>query len=103
MLNYAAVKVSDVERSGSFYDSILAPHGWRRQEAPANAVSWGFVKAEFFIELAEDSPRPGFGLISFPAKSIPAVKASFESGTANGGDPVAEPGAQPAFGTTAAG
>ena len=46
MLNYAAVKVSDVERSGSFYDSILAPHGWRRQEAPANAVSWGFVKAE---------------------------------------------------------
>ena len=79
MLNYAAVKVSDLERSGAFYDSILAPLGWRRQEAPANAVSWGLIKPEFYIELS-DTQRPGYGQISFPAKSIPAVKASFESG-----------------------
>jgi catechol 2,3-dioxygenase-like lactoylglutathione lyase family enzyme len=98
MLNYAAVKVSDLERSGAFYDSILAPLGWRRHDAPANSVSWGLIKAEFFIELSEDSPPPGYGLISFPARSIPAVKASFESGSANGGEPVAEPGAAPAFG-----
>jgi catechol 2,3-dioxygenase-like lactoylglutathione lyase family enzyme len=78
MLNYAAVKVSDLERSGRFYDSILAPLGWRRQEAPANSVSWGLIKAEFFIS-DDSSPRSGYGLISFPAKSIPAVKASFES------------------------
>lgn len=97
MLNYAAVKVSDLERSGAFYDSILAPLGWRRQEAPADSVSWGLIKAEFFIS-AQDSQRPGYGLISFPAKSIPAVKASYESGTANGGESVAEPGAAPAFG-----
>jgi catechol 2,3-dioxygenase-like lactoylglutathione lyase family enzyme len=97
MLHYAAVKVADLERSGRFYDSILAPLGWRRQEAPANAVSWGLIKAEFYIE-QEDSPRPGYGLISFPAKSIPAVKASFESGSANGGDPVADPGSAPAYG-----
>jgi catechol 2,3-dioxygenase-like lactoylglutathione lyase family enzyme len=97
MLHYAAVKVSDLERSGAFYDSILAPLGWRRQEAPANSVSWGLIKPEFFIS-EEDSQRPGYGLISFPAKSIPAVKASFESGSASGGDPVAEPGSAPAFG-----
>ena len=97
MLNYAAVKVSDLERSGRFYDSILAPLGWRRQDAPANSVSWGLIKAEFFIS-EEDSQRPGYGLISFPAKSIPAVRASFESGSQNGGDPVAEPGSAPAFG-----
>jgi catechol 2,3-dioxygenase-like lactoylglutathione lyase family enzyme len=97
MLHYAAVKVSDLERSGAFYDSILAPNGWRRQEAPANSVSWGLIKAEFFIEEA-DSAKPGYGVISFPAKSIPAVKASFESGSANGGEPVAEPGAAPLFG-----
>ena len=46
MLNYAAVKVSDLERSGAFYDSIVAPLGWRRQEAPANSVSWGLIKAD---------------------------------------------------------
>src|SRR3954447_17137193 len=97
MLNYAAVKVADLERSGAFYDSILAPLGWRRQAAPANSVSWGLVKAEFFIH--EGSPKPGYGQISFPAKSIPAVKASFESGSGAGGEPVAEPGAAPSFGT----
>jgi catechol 2,3-dioxygenase-like lactoylglutathione lyase family enzyme len=97
MLHYAAVKVADLERSGRFYDSILAPLGWRRQEAPANSVSWCLIKAEFFIT-QDESQRPGFGLISFPAKSIPAVKASFESGTQNGGDPEAEPGAAPSFG-----
>src|SRR4029450_6937965 len=94
MLHYAAVKVSDLERSGAFYDSILAPLGWRRQEAPANAVSWGLIKPEFFIS-KEDSQRPGYGLISFPAKSIPAVKASFESGSANGGGAGAGAGAAP--------
>ena len=67
MLHYAAVKVSDLERSGAFYDSILAPLGWRRQDAPANCVSWGLIKAEFFIELS-DTQRPGYGQISFPAK-----------------------------------
>ena len=97
MLHYAAVKVADLERSGAFYDSVLAPLGWRRQDAPANSVSWGLIKAEFFIYL-DDSPCSGYGQISFPAKSIPAVKASFESGTGSGGKPVAEPGAAPAFG-----
>jgi len=53
MLHYAAVKVSDLERSGAFYDSILAPLGWRRQEAPADSVSWGLIKAEFYIELSD--------------------------------------------------
>jgi catechol 2,3-dioxygenase-like lactoylglutathione lyase family enzyme len=97
MLHYAAVKVADLERSGAFYDAILAPLGWRRQEAPANSVSWGLIKAEFFIT-QEEPQGPGFGQISFPAKSIPAVKASFESGTEKGGSPVAEPGAAPSFG-----
>jgi catechol 2,3-dioxygenase-like lactoylglutathione lyase family enzyme len=97
MLHYAAVKVADLERSGAFYDSILAPLGWRRQEAPANSVSWGLIKAEFYITL-DDSPKAGYGLISFPAKSIPAVKASFEQGSESGGEPVAEPGAAPEFG-----
>jgi catechol 2,3-dioxygenase-like lactoylglutathione lyase family enzyme len=96
MLHYAAFKVSDLERSGSFYDAILGPLGWRRQDAPANSVSWGLIKAEFFI--TEGDPKPGFGQVSFPAKSIPAVKASFESGSEKGGKPEAEPGAAPSFG-----
>ncbi|HET8976119.1 MAG TPA: VOC family protein [Solirubrobacterales bacterium] len=97
MLHYSAVRVADLERSGRFYDSILAPLGWRRQEDGDQTISWGMNKSEFFITLA-DSQRPGYGLVSFPANSIPAVKASYESGMANGGNSAAEPGSPPAFG-----
>jgi catechol 2,3-dioxygenase-like lactoylglutathione lyase family enzyme len=97
MLHYASLKVADIDRSGAFYDSILAPLGWRRHEEDGNLISWGMIKSEFYI-VQDDSQRPGFGTISFPTKSIPAVKASFESGMQNGGEAVAEPGSPPEFG-----
>jgi catechol 2,3-dioxygenase-like lactoylglutathione lyase family enzyme len=97
-IHYVTLRVSDLERSASFYDSVLAPLGWRRQEDGAGAIGWGLIKsAEFFI-IADESQRPGFGIVSFPAKSIPAVKASAESGEANGGELVAAPGSAPAHG-----
>ena len=98
ILHYVNLKVSDLEASGRFYDSILAPLGWRRQEESAGVISWGMNRPALFVTL-DDSPQPGFGQVSFPAKSIPAVKAAFESGVANGGDPVAEPGSPPAHGS----
>jgi predicted lactoylglutathione lyase len=97
MLHYVNLNVSDLERSGSFYDAILAPLGWRRQEQSDWTISWGMNKPALFVTLA-DTQQPGFGAVSFPAKSIPAVKASFESGLASGGEPVAEPGSPPANG-----
>ena len=97
-IHYVTIRVAEIERSASFYDSVLAPLGWRRQEDGANAVGWGLIKsAEFFI-VRDDSQRPGFGVVSFPANSIPAVKASFESGSENGGEPLAGPGSAPAHG-----
>ena len=98
MLHYVSLKVSDLEKAGRFYDSILAPLGWRRQEDNPGLISWGMNRPALFVELA-DVQRPGFGCVSFPANSIPAVKASFESGLANGGEMVAEPGSAPAHGS----
>jgi catechol 2,3-dioxygenase-like lactoylglutathione lyase family enzyme len=97
MLHYASLKVADIERSGAFYDAILAPLGWRRHEEGPNEVSWGMNRPEFYI-VAGDSQRPGFGEISFPTKSIPAVKAAFESGVKSGGEGEAEPGSPPLHG-----
>ena len=98
MIHYVSLKVSDLERSGSFYDAVLAPLGWRRQNEIAGSIAWGMNKPALFIT-RDDSQRPGFGRVSFPAKSIPAVKASFESGLANGGETVAQPGSPPAQGS----
>jgi catechol 2,3-dioxygenase-like lactoylglutathione lyase family enzyme len=97
LLHYASLKVSDIERSGAFYDAVLAPLGWRRQEDNGGLISWGMIKAEFYVH-QDSTQSPGFGTISFPTKSIPAVKAAFESGIENGGEPVADPGADPEFG-----
>ena len=91
MIHYVTLNVSDLERSGSFYDAILAPLGWRRQRENAGSISWGMNKPALFIS-QEGVQQPGFGTVSF------AVKASFESGMANGGEMVAEPGSPPAQG-----
>jgi catechol 2,3-dioxygenase-like lactoylglutathione lyase family enzyme len=96
VLHNVTLKVSDLQRSGSFYDSVLAPLGWRRQMDSDGFISWGLIKSEFFI--SEGDSRPGFGQVSFPAKSIPAVKASYESGLENGGTSEDEPGSAPAYG-----
>jgi len=97
MLHYASLKVADTGRSGAFYDAVLAPLGWRRQEDNGNVISWGMIAPEFYV-VQDSSQRPGFGTISFPTKSIPAVKAAFASGIENGGEPVADPGTDPEFG-----
>lgn len=97
MIHYANLKVQDVARSSSFYDAILAPLGWRRHEDGPGSVGWGLIRAAFFIT-RDDAQRPGFGEVSFPAKSIPAVRASYESGLENGGESIAEPGSAPLHG-----
>ena len=98
LIHYVSVNVSDLERSARFYDSILAPLGWRRHEDKDGMIGWGLVKSEFYAK-QQATPRPGYGHVSFPAKSIPAVKASYESGLRNGGESADEPGAAPAFGS----
>ena len=92
MLHYVSIRVSDLERSGAFYDSLLGPLGWRRQRENSGAIGWGFVKPVFYVS-ADASPRPEFGHVSFRANSIPAVKASFEAGVEAGGEAESEPGA----------
>lgn len=98
MLHYVNLNVSNLERSGAFYDAVLAPLGWRRQEESSGSIAWGWIKPSLFVT-GGGKGEPGFGRISFPAKSIPAVKAAFESGIASGGEPLAEPGAPPANGS----
>ena len=97
MLHYASLSASDLARSAAFYDAVVAPLGWRRQEDGAETVGWGLNKPELYI--TRQGPAGGGScLISLAAKSIPAVRASFESGVENGGEPVDEPGSPPSHG-----
>lgn len=91
MLHHVLLEVSDLEQSGWFYDSLLSPLGWRRHFEQDSTIGWGIAKPVFFIS-QNHSPAARFGLISFSAAGIAAVKAAFEAGVDAGGTGVSEPG-----------
>jgi catechol 2,3-dioxygenase-like lactoylglutathione lyase family enzyme len=93
MLNYVGIKVTDVARSAAYYDAVLGPLGWRRQSESDSVIGWGLVKPVFFV--SDGQPQTGFGEISFPGNSIPAVKAAWEAGLEHGGEDRDEPGSTP--------
>ena len=83
MLHHVLLEVSDLDRSASFYDSMLAPLGWRRHFEEDKTIGWGIAKPVFFIS-AHHEPQPGFGLLSFSGLGIVAVKAAWEAGDEGG-------------------
>ncbi len=85
MLHHVLLEVSDLPRSAAFYDSMLAPLGWRRHFEEDDTIGWGIAKPVFFISSHRD-PKPGFGLLCFSGLGIVAVKAAWEGGVAAGGD-----------------
>lgn len=97
MLNYVSIEVSDLERTASFYDAVLRPLGWRQHFKGDGVIGWGITRSVFQV-FGPGMPRPGFGCVSFPAKSIPAVKAAWEAGLAEGAESQAQPGGSPLHG-----
>jgi catechol 2,3-dioxygenase-like lactoylglutathione lyase family enzyme len=98
MLHHVLLEVSDLDRSAAFYDSMLAPLGWRRHFEEDQTIGWGIAKPVFFAASHHD-PRPGFGLLSFSALGIVAVKAAWEGGLNGGGVSVSEPGKRRSHGS----
>ncbi|HZJ28500.1 MAG TPA: VOC family protein [Solirubrobacterales bacterium] len=91
MLHHVLLEVTDLALSGVFYDAVLKPIGWRRHEIGRDTLGWGMAKPVFLIS-DEHPPKPGFGVITFSAPGIAAVKAAWEAGLQSGGESVAEPG-----------
>jgi catechol 2,3-dioxygenase-like lactoylglutathione lyase family enzyme len=96
VIHHVSVDVSDLERSGRFYDSLLGPLGWRRQLESDERIGWGIHKPVFYIS---NSRAPGFGgHVCFAASGSVAVKASWEAGVAAGGSDDGAPNARPEYG-----
>ena len=91
MLHHVVLGVSDLDRSAAFYDALLGPLGWRRHFDQDGMIGWGIAKPVFFISAGGDV-KPGFGLLSFSAPGLAAVKAAWEGGTRAGGEGVNGPG-----------
>ncbi len=97
MIHHASVEVTDLERSGRFYDAVLGSLGWRRHNDNDEVIGWGIVRPVFFASLG-DTVGTGGGHVCFSANAIPAVKAAWESGVAAGGVDDGAPGPRPEYG-----
>jgi catechol 2,3-dioxygenase-like lactoylglutathione lyase family enzyme len=98
VIHHVSVAVSDLERSGEFYDALLGPLGWRRHVETDERVGWGIVRPIFFAAAAQPG-APG-GHVCFTASGIPAVRAAWEGGTSAGGTDDGAPGPRPEYGAS---
>src|ERR1700753_3015862 len=98
MLHHVLLEVGDLDRSASFYDTMLAPLGWRRHFDEDKTIGWGIAKPVFFISSHHD-PKPGYGLLCVSGRGIVAVTAPYENGTRAGGTSIAEPGERRSYGS----
>src|SRR5688572_14309734 len=96
MIHHVSVEVSDLERSGRFYDAVLGALGCRRHAETDSEIAWGIVKPVFYARVGE--AVPGGGHVCFAANAIPAVKGAWEGGIAAGGASDGEPGQRPEYG-----
>jgi len=92
--HYAAVKVSDLERSGSSTTDYRPARG--ASGGPGELAELGLVKRSS-TEPGRLTPRPGMGR-SHSREEHPRVKASLESGSRAGGEPAGRGPRTPAFG-----
>jgi catechol 2,3-dioxygenase-like lactoylglutathione lyase family enzyme len=99
VIHHVSVEVSDLERAGRFYDSVLGPLGWRRQVETDERVGWGIFRPVFFVS-ARHGARAGGGHVAFAANGISAVKAAWEAGINAGGINQGDPGQRPEYGPT---
>lgn len=103
MIHHASVEVSDLERSGRFYDAVLGALGWRRHIDDENVIAWGIVRPVFFASSpapSRSAAPPGHGHVCFSASGISAVKAAWEGGEREGGTSDGAPGPRPEYGAS---
>jgi catechol 2,3-dioxygenase-like lactoylglutathione lyase family enzyme len=100
VIHHVSVEVSDLSRSGSFYDAVLGSLGWRRHIDTPELVGWGIVRPIFFASIRRDHPDAGAGHVCFAAPGIGAVKGAWEGGLREGGTDDGAPGPRPQYGAS---
>lgn len=94
-----SVEVSDLERSGQFYDAVVGALGWRRHVESEDRIGWGIVRPVFFASTRR-GPGASSGHVCFASNGISGVKGAWEGGVATGGTDDGKPGQRPEYGAT---
>ena len=101
-IDHFSIGVSDLARSGSFYDALLATIGAARRFEKPDFICYGTSSGEFFVVNAPDdkmrpiAPSNGFH-VCFTAPDPAAVKRFHAAGLAHGGNDNGPPGYRPQY------
>ena len=98
MIDHIGFEVSDLERSGRFYDAVLYPLGARRMVSSEHAIAYGVNDPQVWIVVRGREPGPGYGHVALQASGKAAVDAAHAAGIAAGGVDDGAPGPRPQYG-----
>ncbi len=97
MIDHVGFEVSDLGRSGRFYDAVLLRARRRGGcSSSEHAIAYGVNGAEVWIVVRGRPPAPGYGHLALHASGRAAVDAAHAAGLANGGADDGAAGSAPA-------
>jgi catechol 2,3-dioxygenase-like lactoylglutathione lyase family enzyme len=99
MIDHVGFEVSDLERSGRFYDAVFGALGGRRMLDSPQAVAYGINAPMVWIVVRGRRPAAGYGHMALTASGKAAVDAAHEAGLAHGGQDDGPPGRRPQYGS----
>jgi catechol 2,3-dioxygenase-like lactoylglutathione lyase family enzyme len=98
LIDHVGFEVSDLERSGRFYDAILYALGARRMFESAHAIAYGVNGPDVWIVVRGRPTAPGYGHLALRASGRAAVDAAHAAALACGGLEEGPPGIRPQYG-----
>lgn len=98
MIEHIGFEVSDLERSGRFYDAVFHALGARRMFESERAIAYGRDHEQFWIVARGRPPAPGYGHVAVAAAGRAAVHAAYEAGLRSGGSDDGAPAMRPQYG-----
>ena len=98
MIDHVGFEVTDLQRSGRFYDAVLYALGSRRMVQSEHVIAYGINDPKVWIVMRGRVPGPGYGHVALNANGKAAVDAAYKGGLANGGADGGPPGIRPQYG-----
>lgn len=101
ILSHVSIGVADFDKASKFYDAVLGAMGIRKIMSHPDAVAYGRVFPEFWVQTPVDGKPASVGNgthFGFFARSKDEVHAFWDAAVANGALPDGEPGPRPHYG-----
>ena len=97
MIDHIGFEVTDLGRSGLFYDAVFGALGGRRLVDSEHAVAYGATSPVVWIVVRGRRPGPGYGHLALQATGRAAVDAAYSAGVTSGGRDDGPPGPRPQY------